>query len=103
MDHSALTTARQILDVLGIDLDQVRPEPRSLREVLDAYIADLATRATPTHCSNVRARLRWLIDDLGVAHVHELQPHTLLLHRAERLKAGSSVRTANLVTDRLRA
>jgi integrase len=103
MDHSALTTARQILTVLGIDLDQVRAEPRPLREVLDAYIADLATRATPTHCANVRARLRWLIDDLGVTHVHELQPHTLLLHRAARLKAGSSVRTANLVTDRLRA
>jgi len=103
MDHSALTTARQILTVLGIDLDQVRPEPRPLREVLDAYIADLATRATPTHCANVRARLRWLIDDLGVIHVHELQPHTLLLHRARILRAGSSVRTANLVTDRLRA
>jgi integrase len=103
MDHQALTTARQILTVLGIDLDQVRPEPRSLHEVLDAYTADLATRATPTHCANVRARLRWLIDDLGVTNVHELQPHTLLLHRAARLKAGSSVRTANLVTDRLRA
>jgi integrase len=103
MDHSALTTARQILTVLGIDLDQVRPEPRSLHDLLDAYIADLSTRATPAHCDNVRARLRWLIDDLGVAHVHELQPHTLLLHRAERLKAGCSVRTANLVTDRLRA
>jgi len=103
MDHSALTTARQILTVLGIDLDQVRPEPRPLRDILDAYIADLATRATPTHCANVRARLRWLIDDLGVTHVHELQPHTLLLHRAKQLKAGSSVRTANLVTDRLRA
>jgi integrase len=103
MDHQALTTARQILTVLGIELDQVRPEPCPLREVLDAHIADLATRATPTHCANVRARLRWLIDDLGVTHVHELQPHTLLLHRAERLKAGCSVRTANLVTDRLRA
>jgi integrase len=103
MDHQALTTARQILTVLGIDLDQVRPEPRSLRDILDAYIADLATRATPTHCANVRARLRWLIGDLGVTHVHELQPHTLLLHRAKQLKAGSSVRTANLVTDRLRA
>jgi len=103
MDHSALTTARQILTVLGIDLDQVRPEPRPLRDILDAYIADLATRATPTHCANVRARLRWLIDDLGVTHVHELQPHTLLLHRARILRSGSSVRTANLVTDRLRA
>jgi integrase len=103
MDHQALDTARQILTVLGIDLDQVRPEPRSLRDILDAYIADLATRATPTHCVNVRGRLRWLIDDLGVAHVHDIKPHTLLLHRAERLKAGCSVRTANLVTDRLRA
>jgi integrase len=103
MDHSALATARQILTVLGIDLDHVRAEPRPLGDLLDAYIADLATRATPTHCANVRARLRWLIDDLGVVHVHELQAHTLLLHRAERLKAGSSVRTANLVTDRLRA
>src|SRR5436190_24346040 len=96
------TTARQIVTLLGINLDHVRPEPRSLREVLDAYIADLATRATPTHCSNVRARLRWLIDDLGVVHVHDIKPHTLLLHRAARLKAGSSVRTANLVTARLR-
>jgi integrase len=103
MDHTALTTARQILTVLGIDLDHVRPEPRSLRDLLDAYVADLATRATPAHCDNVRARLRWLIDDLGVAHVHDIKPHTLLLHRAERLKAGVSVRTANLVTDRLRA
>jgi integrase len=103
MDHQALATARQILTVLGIDLDQVRPEPRPLRDVLDAYTADLATRATPTHCANVRARLRWLIDDLGVAHVHDIKPHTLLLHRAERLRSGSSVRTANLVTDRLRA
>src|SRR5450432_2203543 len=103
MDHSALTTARQILTVLGIDLDHVRPEQRSLHEILDAYIADLATRATRTHCANVRARLRWLIDDLGVVHVHELKPHTLLLHRAQILRAGSSVRTANLVTDRLRA
>jgi integrase len=103
MDHQALTTARQILTVLGIDLDQVRPEPRSLRDILDAYVADLATRATPTHCANVRARLRWLIDDLGVTHVHELKPHTLLLHRAQILQSGSSVRTANLVTDRLRA
>jgi hypothetical protein len=67
-DHQALTTARQILTVLGIDLDQVRPEPRSLRDILDAYTADLATRATPTHCANVRARLWWLIDDLGVTH-----------------------------------
>jgi hypothetical protein len=74
MDHTALTTARQILTVLGIDLDQVRPKRRSLRDVLDAYIADLATRATPTHCANVRARLHWLIDDLGVTHVNELQP-----------------------------
>jgi integrase len=100
MDHQALTTARQILTVLGIDVDQVRHEPRSLREILDA---DLATRATPTHCANVRARLGWLIDDLGVTHVHDIKPHTLLLHRAQILRSGSSVRTANLVTDRLRA
>jgi integrase len=103
MDHQALATARQILTVLGIDLDQIRPEPRPLRDILDAYVADLETRATPIHCANVRARLRWLVDDLGVAHVHDIKPHTLLLHRAARLKAGSSVRTANLVTDRLRA
>lgn len=44
-----------------------------------------------------------MIDDLHVTHVNDLQPHSLLLHRAERLKAGCSVRTANLVTDRLRA
>jgi hypothetical protein len=93
MDHTALATARQILTVLGIDLDRVRSEPRSLRDILDAYIADLATRATPAHCDNVRARLRWLIDDLGVTHVHDIKPHTLLLHRARRLRAGSSVRT----------
>ena len=53
MDHSALTTARHILTVLGIDLDQVRSEPCPLREVLDAYIADLAA---PTNCVRVRAR-----------------------------------------------
>jgi hypothetical protein len=46
MEHQALATARQIPTVLGIDLDQVRHEPRSLRDLLDAYIADLATRAT---------------------------------------------------------
>jgi hypothetical protein len=67
------TTAREIVALLGINLDHVRPEPRPLRDILDAYVADLATRATPTHCANVRARLRWLIDDLGVTHVHELQ------------------------------
>jgi hypothetical protein len=88
MDHQSLTTARQILTVLGIDIDHVRGEPRPLRDILDAYTADLATRATPTHCANVRARLRWLIDGLGVTHVHELKPHTLLLHRAARLVTG---------------
>jgi hypothetical protein len=100
MDHSALPTARQILTVLGIDLDQVWPAPWSFRDILEAYVADLATRATPAHGDSVRARLRWLIGDLGVTHVHELKSHTLLLHRAERLKAGCSVRTANLVTGR---
>jgi hypothetical protein len=43
------TTARQILTVLGIDLDQVPPETRSLHELLDTYIADLTNSATPTH------------------------------------------------------
>lgn len=43
--HTALTTTRQILDVLGVDVDQLRSEPHSLHDPPDGCRAIVGSGA----------------------------------------------------------
>ena len=76
---------------------------RPLRELVDAYLGDLATRACPRHVLNTRLGLRDLLARIPAIRVCDLRPVMLVEYRAKLLAKGLSVRTANLAADRLRA
>ena len=76
---------------------------RPLRELVDAYLGDLTTRASPRHVLNTRLGLRDLLAAIPATRVCDLRPVMLVEYRAKLLAEGLAVRTANLATDRLRA
>lgn len=76
---------------------------RQLRELVDAYLADLATRCCPHHVLNTRIGLADVLAAVPVERVGDLRPIQMIEYRAKRLAEGASARTANLACDRLRA
>jgi integrase len=84
---------------LGAAAGQSNP----LVKIVDAYLEDLVTRATPAHVKNARARLKHVLEHIKAKRVCDIQPVALLAYRAQRLRDGISVRTANLHADTLRA
>jgi integrase len=78
-------------------------QDRLLTELLALYIADLRVSACPRHVKNVSARLTKLIHGLAAKRVREVVAYPLMQHRAARVAAGKSVRTANLEVDSLKA
>jgi integrase len=89
------------MEILG--LGSVDGQSRPVREIVERYLEDLATRATATHCKNARARLEHVLARIGASRVCDIQPMALLSYRAQRLRDGCAVRTANLHVDTLRA
>jgi integrase len=84
---------------LGAESGQDRP----LRELVDAYLGDLRTRACSEHLRNMCQGLEEALAAIPAKRVGELRPVMLIEHRARKLAGGASARTANLATDRLRA
>jgi integrase len=89
------------MEVMG--LGAVDGQSKPLREIVELYLTDLATRAVPDHVKNARARLEHVMANIKAKRVGDIQPVTLLAYRAQRLAEGLSVRTANLHVDTLRA
>jgi integrase len=90
-------------DMETMGLGAVDGQSKPLREIVDLYLNDLATRATATHVKNASARLEHVLRCVKAARVCDIKGVTLLAYRAERLRDGVSVRTANLHVDTLRA
>ena len=76
---------------------------RTLKSILDAYLADLQPRVTPRHFVNVSTRLRHVVTQLDGLRVADLKPLHAVQVRNEAVAAGRSHRTANLLVDRLAA
>jgi integrase len=89
------------LEVAG--LATVEGQGRPLAEVRDAYLQDLATRASPRHVVNVTASLDRVLAAIPAKRVLDVRAYDLISYRAALLKAGLSVRSANLRCDVLRS
>jgi len=81
--------------VAGLDL--------TLVEIADQYVADLARRTTAAHVENVASRLARSLARMPDKRVRDLRSIDALGLRADALDAGASNRTANLVTETLKA
>jgi integrase len=89
------------MEVMG--LGSAAGQSKPLQDIVDLYLEDLATRATPVHCKNARARLEHVLARIRANRVCDIQPMALVSYRAQRLRDGCAVRTANLHVDTLRA
>ncbi|MFN0007022.1 MAG: tyrosine-type recombinase/integrase [Planctomycetota bacterium] len=89
------------LEVAG--LSTVEGQSRPLVEIRGLYLTDLATRSCPRHVVNVTASLDRVLADIPAKRVRDVKPYDLISYRAARLKAGISVRSANLGCDVLRS
>lgn len=90
-------------DLEAAGLGTVEGQSRPLVEIRDAYLADLATRSCPRHIVNVTASLDRVLAAIPAKRVRDVKPYDLITYRASRLKAGISVRAANLGCDVLRS
>jgi integrase len=90
-------------DLEDAGLGSVEGQSRPLKEIRDAYLADLATRACAQHVVNVTATLDRVLAAVPAQRVRDLRPLELVTYRSARLKAGLSHRSANLEIDVLRA
>lgn len=81
-------------DLALAGLPSTNGQDRSLREIADAFLVDLPTRATSEHVRNTRAHLERMLRDLGVARVRDLAPHHVIAVRAKRIQEGASHQTA---------
>jgi integrase len=90
-------------DLQSLGLGSVAGQSKLLREVVEAYLSDLATRSVAAHLKNTRARLEHALAHLKAKRICELEPIAVLAYRAERVREGCSHRTANLHTDTLRS
>jgi integrase len=89
------------LSMCGLDTQAGMDRP--LKEIRDAYLTDLATRACPKHVVNTTATLDRVLAAIRAQRVRDLQPIELITYRASRLKAGLAHRSANLEIDVIRA
>jgi len=78
-------------------------QDRSLRELLEAYITDLASRTTPSHVYNTRYRTERLLKATGAARVRDLKLLPILQHRSHLVQTGRSHRSANAAVAALSA
>jgi len=94
---------REILrqrDLESVGLGTVEGQSRSIDEVRELFLQDLAVRATHQHVRNVRSHLQHFFEDVPVSRVRDLRPAHVIAHRARQIGAGSSRETQN---HRLRA
>jgi len=112
--RKALSSDRRVAERLRSELIQRRDlelaglggeagMDRPLPELVDAYLGDLRTRASPRHVLNTRIGLREILTAIPATRAIDLRPVMLIEYRARRLATGVSVRTANLACDRLRS
>jgi integrase len=83
-------------DLQAAGLSSVEGMSRSLAELKDIYLEDLATRAVPNHIRNVRRQLERVLSEVRAPRVRDLQSHVVMQHRARRVAAGASHTTANI-------
>lgn len=87
------------LDGLGsLEGQQMR-----LDELAQLYMTDLAARTSAGHVKNVVARLSKTLDALEPSRVCDLRPLHILRLRAAAIQDGRANRTANLVSETLKA
>lgn len=91
--------AKRDLQLAGLGSQEGQSRP--LKEVRDAYLADLGTRTSKRHSHYVGTRLDRILAGLRVVRVRDLLPYAVLTYRAQRLKDGLSNRSANLEVDAL--
>lgn len=101
----ALSTDRGVAERMRIELIRARDlelaglgsvegQSRPLREVIDAFLADLSIRATSEHVRNTRAHLHRILRDIPAERVRDLKPHHVIAYRAQRIRDGASHQTA---------
>lgn len=71
----------------------------SLASIQREYLEDLKCRVSPSHYTNVKARLERLAAALQLGDLHQLQPLQVIRYRNQQREKGASNRTANLVVD----
>lgn len=74
-----------------------------LAELATAYVADLATRATPAHVANTKAALERMLREVKAVRVRDLRAYEVLQARARLLATDLAPRTVNIHVDKLRA
>jgi len=112
--REALSTDKRVAEQIRTDrirqrdlelagLGPVAGQESRLSVIAALYVEDLASRAVVRHHAQVRTRLEKLAVALGDPRVRDLAPHAVARLRAAHLAQGASHRTANLLTDSLRA
>lgn len=91
-------------DLHAAGLGAVEGQSMPLQELVDAYLTDLKTRASPAFHYNVTGSLKRTLSSIGVKRVRDLRPIMLLQFRTKlAAQLGLSNTTANQQVDRLRA
>ena len=112
--QQALSTDKRVAQMRSIEILRTRDmalhglgavagQAMDLGKLIDAFLADLATRACEAHLVNSRQALARMAAELGVRRVMDVRPAEVLRVRARLLAGGLAPRTANIHVDRLRA
>lgn len=89
------------LEVLG--LRQEEGQERRLNELRDAYLADVATWASPNHLRRIRGVLEMMISEIGPVRVLDLRVDRIHIFRQKRIRRGRANRSVNLECGILKA
>lgn len=84
---------------LGSESQQLRP----LREIVDAYLAELELTRRPSHLRTTRIVLNRLVAHLGPIRVIDLRAEMVLEFRRMRLREGVGNRTVNMAVAAIQA
>jgi hypothetical protein len=79
-------------------LGAVARQTMHLSELLDAFVADIATRACAAHVVNSRQALARMQDELRVRRVMDVRPADVLAVRARMLASGLAPHSAGPTT-----
>ena len=95
-EADALREKVRALQAQLAELTLVPKEGTPLRELADAYLADLEARTSPRHSGQVRSQLEKVFAGIPVETVEGLRPRHMVTYRNGQLAEGRSNRCANV-------